>query len=140
MMGYYTHYTLTWKSFGDSPTVSSCEHRKPADAVFCPTCGLEVKEVSMDEQISKAIADGQAKAQDWLYGVCPDGSSNDAQKWYEHETQMREFSKCFPTVLFTLEGSGEESGDIWKQYFLDGKMQESKAEINIEPFDKSKLK
>jgi hypothetical protein len=60
-------------------------------------------------------------------------------KWYEHETHMRKISKNHKNVLFTLEGNGEEEGDMWVKYFLNGKMQKVKAEITFQPFDKTKL-
>ena len=60
-------------------------------------------------------------------------------KWYDWQENMKAFSKVYPTVLFTLKGEGEESGDIWIAYFLGGKMQYSKAKIVFEGFDKKKL-
>ncbi len=53
---------------------------------------------------------------------------------------MRTMSKHFAEVVFSLSGEGEESGDIWTKYFLNGKMQIEKAEVRVAPFDKSKLK
>lgn len=67
-----------------------------------------------------------------------DGS--DPCKWYTNEKDMQKLSQLFPDVLFTLSGEGEEAGDIWAKYFLDGKMQEAKAEIIVAPFDPSKLR
>jgi len=52
-------------------------------------------------------------------------------KWYEHEEDMKEFSKKYPMELFTLEGVGEEEGDMWIKWFKNGVMQESKAKIKI---------
>lgn len=67
-----------------------------------------------------------------------DGNTG-AMKWYEHEKDMRAFSKLFPKVLLTLHGEGEEAGDMWIKYFLGGKCQLAKAEIIYEPFDPKKL-
>lgn len=60
-------------------------------------------------------------------------------KWYEHEEEMREFSKKYPKVRFTLKGEGEESGDLWEKHFLNGKMQVCKAKITFERFSRKKL-
>jgi hypothetical protein len=60
-------------------------------------------------------------------------------KWYEHEKEMREFSKKYPEVVFTLHGEGEESGDLWIKYFKNGKMQTSKARIEYDSYDESLL-
>jgi hypothetical protein len=38
-----------------------------------------------------------------------------------------------------LSGEGEESGDIWKMYALNGKYQMEKAVITIGAFDVNKL-
>ncbi len=60
-------------------------------------------------------------------------------KWYGHEKDMRKISKHFPKILFVLEGEGEENGDIWKMYFLDGKAQRCKAILRFPAFDATKL-
>lgn len=69
------------------------------------------------------------------YGDCFD----DSIKWYEHEKDMREYSKKHPNVIFKLSGESEESSDIWVEYYKNGKMQIEKAKIVIGDFDDSKL-
>lgn len=61
-------------------------------------------------------------------------------KWYDHDDDMRNFSRLFPTAVITLTGFGEESKDIWRSYYSDGKCHEAKTEIVYEKFDKEKLK
>jgi hypothetical protein len=70
------------------------------------------------------------------YGGLFDG---DGCKWYDHEMDMRRYSKEHPQILFTLSGEGEESPDIWKKYFKNGKMQVAKANIQFDAFDPKKL-
>ena len=62
-------------------------------------------------------------------------------KWGSHEDDMRVISSLFPGVLFLLTGEGEEWGDRWKKYFLNGKMHRVDARISIEydEFDPAKL-
>ena len=68
------------------------------------------------------------------------GGTYDCVKWYEHHEQLLEISREFPDNIILLEGIGEESGDIWKKYYKNGKHQEAVAKIVFEPFDESKLK
>jgi hypothetical protein len=60
-------------------------------------------------------------------------------KWYSCEKDMKEFSIKHPKTVFMLTGSGEENGDLWHAYFLNGKMQMCKAIITYDDFDHSKL-
>ena len=64
---------------------------------------------------------------------------DDPYKWYTHEQDMKELSKIYPETTFLLEGQGEESEDIWRKYFKNGKMQVCKAKIVFPAFDESKL-
>jgi hypothetical protein len=68
------------------------------------------------------------------------GEYKDSCKWYEHDSDMINFSKQFPDALFTLNGEGEEAGDIWITYYKNGKMQQCPAKITYDEFDESKLK
>ena len=63
----------------------------------------------------------------------------DECKWYNHEKDMRAYSKKHPKVLFELSGEGEEAGDLWKEYYLNGKMQRAKAVLTYDTFDIKKL-
>ena len=67
------------------------------------------------------------------------GAFGDSCKWYEHESDMRDFSERYPTLVFELTGVGEESGDHWKKYFRNGKMQAVQAKILFEPFNENML-
>lgn len=64
---------------------------------------------------------------------------DDETKWYSFEKDMREVSKKHPNVLLKLSGEGEENGDLWEAYFLNGKMQMCKAKIEYDDFNESLL-
>ena len=69
--------------------------------------------VFMDEKLKAAMSE-----ENTVYGSrLIDMYDWDTCKWYEHEEEMRQFSKRFPDVVFKLSGEGEESGDIWVKYF-----------------------
>jgi len=63
----------------------------------------------------------------------------DGHKWNNHEDDMLSYSEKHPKVLFLLSGNGENQGDLWKKYFKNGKMQESRAVITYEEYDENKL-
>ena len=62
---------------------------------------------------------------------------DDEIKWYDHEKDMRKYSKMFPKATFIVSGVGEEDGDYWKEYYKNGKMVRCKGDMKItyEPFD-----
>lgn len=78
--------------------------------------------------------------EDASYWLSPDGSTYIEGTWYEHEAALRILSREHPHLLFSLYGEGEEAWDVWVKYFSNGRMQVSKAEIRLDPFDPAKLK
>ncbi len=60
-------------------------------------------------------------------------------KWYNHEIDLREFSKLSPEVVFKLEGLGEDRSDSWVKYFKNGLVQESIAKVTYDEYDENKL-
>lgn len=50
-----------------------------------------------------------------------EGSWSGDAKWYDWSDDMTKLSKKFPDILFTIEGRGEDSTDIWGYYYKDGK-------------------
>lgn len=45
----------------------------------------------------------------------------DSMKWYDWQKDCEKLSEDYPNLLFTLQGEGEESGDVWKAWFRNGK-------------------
>jgi hypothetical protein len=112
-MGYATTYSLKW----------DCKKSK----------------TTWDE-VSDEIRLRQDAGTDFFYAVDSEGCTTDSCKWYDHEKEVAQFSTIYPDVLFELSGEGEDSGDIWKKYFKNGKMQLCSAEMTFPPFDESKMK
>ena len=69
------------------------------------------------------------------YAFDYDFDTYDGVKWYDHDEHMLGLSKLMPDILFTLSGEGEDSGDLWKKYYLRGQSQVEKVDIKIKPFD-----
>lgn len=61
-------------------------------------------------------------------------------KWYQWVEDMMYISKEHLGLLFIVDGAGEDKGDYWRSYFLDGKAQHCKSTIVYEPFDIEKMK
>jgi len=68
-----------------------------------------------------------------------DSTFEDSIKWYDHKEHMLSYSKLHPKTLFKLSGEGEESGDLWQEYYLNGKMQRIVGRIVFDEYDESKL-
>lgn len=90
---------------------------------------LKWDDAEVDDQVAEWI-----ESTDYpMTAFQPNGDTEDTCKWYDHEDDVSALSKLHPTVLFTLSGEGEESGDIWRKYFLNGKMEACKAVITFPP-------
>jgi uncharacterized protein YuzE len=86
------------------------------------------------------IAELRSRYESAGYALTENGDTQDTCKWYDHETDLAYFSKQNPEALFTLNGNGEDSPDLWVKYFKNGKKQICKGEIVYPPVDESKLK
>lgn len=97
----------------------------------------ETKRKELEERINEAISNHPDM--EYAVGSVTEDWYNDSCKWYEHVEDMTEFSKKFPDVVFELEGIGEENGDMWKEYYKNGKYQHCPAKITYEEYNPNKL-
>lgn len=67
------------------------------------------------------------------------GCFEDECKWYDFEEQMKAYSLLHPEVTFRIYGEGEESGDVWRAWFKNGKMFRTYAEFVFEEYSEEKL-
>lgn len=74
------------------------------------------------------------------YALDDYGDYREEAKWYDSDDDMKNFTKEHPETLFCMEGKGEESGDIWRQWWKNGKMQYCPAQLVYEEFNVSKMK
>lgn len=136
-MGYYTWHTLDADPQEDI-IIPQCGHDNPEGATFCMACGKQIKNMSIMDFVWDYIV--SAPEMDMVrYGVGEDGTGSERTKWYDHQKDMKVLSEKFPTVLFTLHGEGEEGGNLWKEYWLAGKVQVAKARIVYDEFSLSML-
>lgn len=78
-------------------------------------------------------------SEDALYAFDDDGEAEEDCKWYDHEEEVAAVSADFPDERITLCGAGEEAGDVWKKYFVAGKIQRAQATLVFDDFDPKKL-
>lgn len=130
-MGYVTYYRLKIDVPDGAPEACPKGHpRRAPDDQFCPTCGARFGE-SKTPFAAEDVADGLTVS---------DVADGNSCKWYEHEEDMAKFSAAHPGVLFTLDGEGEEAGDVWRKYFRDGLVQRWRLPTpEPDPFDPTKL-
>ena len=110
-MGYYSHYSISIFSGDIEPMIEYIEKHK-------------------EESFSYNM----------LYALEEFGGDGESCKWYKHDEDMINFSIKFPDTLFELHREGEESGDIEKVYYRNGKSQSCKARIVFEEYDERKMK
>lgn len=112
-MGYYTNFSL--------------KVIKKVEGV-----DIEVDEIEFPEFNEKIMYSGDLSIQELIDGT-------DSMKWYDHEEDMLEISKKFPSLVFILDGDGEESGDIWREFYMNGKSYFWNLDIERPDFDPKNL-
>jgi hypothetical protein len=135
-MGYYTRYSLKVerKQLHEYEKERINKIKTQAKETEDPDVKRILEEGVYKLEQEAYFGPGEKIAKEIGYNPC-----DDSCKWYDHESDMASFSKKYPESLFVLKGEGEESGDIWIKYFLNGKMQRAEAKITFEEFDESKL-
>ena len=110
-MGYYTDHTLN---------VQGIESEERF---------LELRKKLEDEEIIHyAIDEGHYIDEEhfaYFYPV-------DSVKWYDHSGDMIMISEIFPEMTFMLDGSGEDFGDLWHEYFKNGVCETCRGTITYE--------
>ena len=135
-MGYYTNYTLT---VDNSQVKDEVEKTKQSEIE-------EIQQSNISDELKKRLIKDVEKTyqtsvvtQNDVIDHLTYNPFNDQCKWYEHTEDMCRVSKKYPNVIFSLYGNGEENGDMWVEYFMNGKFQVEKAVITYADFDPEKL-
>jgi len=136
-MGYYTNYKC--KVIGKLVNKVKIAELEKAKIIAEGLSG-KLKEIALAGIENELNIEKSINVNTIVTSVVGYNPFDDETKWYEHEADMKKISKEYPDVIFELSGEGEESGDVWKKYFVNGKMQVCKAILVFDEFDKSKLK
>jgi hypothetical protein len=132
-MSYDTRYALSWSSDADLVTEAWQE--------LVSEVGEEKAQALLDKGLttvrknwnaSEGIADWISNTDGARFALERSGKSRESCSWYDHEEDMKALAAHFPDILFALEGEGEESGDLWKKYFLGDQMQVCRAIITYD--------
>lgn len=99
---------------------------------------LSTQNGTMDDD-EKIVSELREKNADAQVALGEDGYPDGHIKWYEHEEDLKEFSKKYPNLVLHLSVEGEENGDMSQKYFKNGKMQVCKAKIEFDEYDENKL-
>lgn len=143
-MGYYTDYkleTLDNRKIDYAEFLNTLKEGIRRDGLGRPEflevfegaledMGLhDIDDIDMDEEIASSGKHGI---------ICME--SDEECKWYVYRQEMKSISEMFPDIVFVLSGEGEESGDIWKEYFKNGKSQYAPVQMVFSEYDENLLK
>ena len=86
------------------------------------------------------IAEFRKSNEDAEYCLLDNGYTNNESSWWNSEDDLKEFSKKYPKVLFTMTGNGSDAGgDYWKLYVKNGKSFKVDGEIKYPKYNPKKL-
>ena len=128
-MGYYTNYSMSIYKNDENITtydiVNTIKNLMEKEKGMFYPFENEIKRMCDDEDNKK------------FYDIDLDSYQT---KWYEYAEDMCKLSSCFPSVIFQLDGEGEENGDLWTAWYKNGKQVIHCAEIIIKPLDEKEFK
>lgn len=121
-MGYDTVYSLKLKSLNKKVRIND----KAKEAII--------------ERLTGSDFEGSEYSKDAWYALDAYGDCSDALHWYNAVDEIAVFSKLYPEILFTLHGEGDNNGDLWNVYIVNGLIQDAPAKPIYPKFDPLKLK
>lgn len=96
---------------------------------------------TLHKDADEIMADLRENNEEAQIALDENGETQEPLKWYDHEKQLKEFSKKYPDAMFQLSGEGENGGeDIWQFYFKNGKGYKDYVIMTFPDFDESKMK
>lgn len=79
-------------------------------------------ELDIIEGEESLIEELRGYSEEAAYALEGDGSTGGGCKWYDYRKDMCAFSLLHPDAVFKLAGAGEESEDLWEEYYHKGKL------------------
>lgn len=84
---------------------------------------ISVEPSEMTDEVLAFLADASGYSAESIAGG---GSSI---KWYNYEDHVLEASTRFPVAVITIDGDGEDAGDVWRMYATGGAVERVQAVI-----------
>ena len=126
-MGYYTAYTIEIYEKDDILTGRACDLLEVNDDL----------DIELGNVLLEVSDDFSSHRKDTRFS---EFIMDDVKKWYDHDDDMIEISKRYPNYVFVLEGNGEDYNDLWRTYYMNGKMQYCPARIEYDKFNFNALR
>lgn len=117
-MGYYTDFTIKVMEVEDGALVDS----KDPTGFLSEAIGHHLEQISYY----------QFDEQGLTYSL--------NAKWYDFEKDMTSLSLMYPDNVFQVDGIGEEAGDVWRSYYVNGKSHSCKVVTTYSPYTPDLLK
>lgn len=92
-----------------------------------------------EAETHEIITELRSENEEAEYALDENGFTEEPSAWYDASDDLCNFSLKYPGILFTLQGEGEDSVDIWRMYVKNGQKQLVKAVITFDEFDEGKL-
>lgn len=115
-MGYNTKHSLEIHLLTDISGFETSESKKLSD--------LDKKIMTKD-----VIYNFLQVCEDARYAINDKGKTEESCSWYDLKKDLENYSKNHPNIVFIMSGFGEESGDVWKMYCINGKSEYIKAKM-----------
>lgn len=101
---------------------------------------FEIRPQGVDGGTLDTIIDLLREATQYEFCASGDGViySGDRYKWYDHETDLADLSRDFPTIVFEMRVRGEDA-EMRQVYAKNGKVYTNSVEPVWPDFDESQL-
>jgi hypothetical protein len=84
---------------------------------------------ALDDTFFNSLCFDDTSAEDeyWELTIHPDKKGmywfgQDECRWDEHQEELEAASAKHRDIVFILDGEGSEAGDIWREFYLNGKL------------------
>ena len=120
----------------------TCDSTYKSGTKFCNKDGAELEDGVDTEPVEGVIAEFRDKFESDSHLINDDGSSEESGNGGSIMSDLVEFSKLYPEILFQLDATWDSGfGDPPSRYYIKGGLkQDCKTQVTFDEYDASKLK